>query len=138
MSSENLELVRSIYADWERGDFSSAEWAHPKIELIWVDGPEPGEWKGLAEATEAWLEVLSAWEDVRAEADEYRDLDSVRVLVLDHRSARGRTSGLEIGQTRTQGATLWHVRDGKVTKLVIYWDRDRAFADLGLPEGDTP
>ena len=72
MSQENVEIVRSIFAAWERGDYSSAEWAHPQIELVVVDGPTPGSWTGVAAMAEAWREALSAFEVLRAEADEYR------------------------------------------------------------------
>jgi ketosteroid isomerase-like protein len=132
MASANLELVRSIYADWERGDYSSAEWAHPDIEFVVADGPEPGSWTGLAGMTEGFRSVASTWEEYRADVDEYRELDGERVLVLLRRSGRGKTSRLELGQMRTRGVNLFHFRDGKVTRFVHYWNAERAFADLGL------
>jgi hypothetical protein len=52
--------------------------------------------------------------------------------VLFHISARGKTSGLELGQMQTKTAGLFHLRGGKVTRLVLYFDRECAFADLGL------
>jgi ketosteroid isomerase-like protein len=132
--SANLDLVRSIYADWERGDFSSAEWAHPQIEYVRADGPEPGTWTGLARMAEAARTYLDAWDDYRFVVEEYRELDNGRVLVLYHPVGRGKTSGLQLGQMRTRPAHVWHVREGKVMKLVIYLARDRALADLGLEE----
>ena len=132
--SENLDLVRSIYAAWERGDFSSAEWADPEIEYVFTDGPAPGTWTGLARMAEASRDWLSAWKNWHAGAEEYRELDDEHVLVLTRRGARGKTSGLEIERIRSKGAAVWHVRDGKVMRLVIYWDRDRALADLELKE----
>jgi ketosteroid isomerase-like protein len=128
-SSENLDLVRSIYADWERGDFNSAEWADPEIEFVYVGGPSPGTFRGLAGMTEGHGGWLNAWDDFRVVADEYRELDEERVLVLDQPCGRGKSSGLDIGQ---KGATLFHIRDGRVMKLVITWDHAPALADLGL------
>jgi ketosteroid isomerase-like protein len=129
--SENLDLVRSIYADWERGDFSSVEWADPSIEWTAIGGPEPSDGKGRTSLVAAWRDFLAAWGDYRVMADEYRLLDAERVLVLNTARARGRASGL-VAEGGTNGANLFHIGDGKVTKFVVYWDRDRALADLGL------
>ena len=134
MSQENLELVRSLYAAWERGDWSPIEWAHPQIQWVSADGPAPGTWTGLEGMAEGWRDWLSAWGDFRIEVDEYRELDEERVLALVEASGRGKASGLELGQMRAQGAALFHVRDGKVTRFVFWWDREHALEALGLPE----
>ena len=132
VASANVELVRSLYAAWERGDYGSREWAHPEIEWAIADGPAPGSWKGVAGMVEGWREFLNAWDDWRSEAEQYRELDDERVLVLVRMSGRGKASGLEAGQIRAKAAHLLHVHGGKVTRSVIYLDRDRALADLGL------
>jgi ketosteroid isomerase-like protein len=129
----NLDLVRAIYAAWERGDYSSAEWAHADIEYVLVDGPDPGSVTGVAAMTAVVREALNAWHNYTVEADQFRELDEERVLVLDRRIGRGKASGLDLAQRR---AHLFCVRDAKVTKLVNYREVDRALADLGLaPEG---
>jgi ketosteroid isomerase-like protein len=130
--STNLDLVRSIYAANERGDFSQTDWAHPEIEWIIADGPTAGRWVGVAAMTASFRRMLDAWEGLRIQAEDYRELDDERVLVLNKLSGRGKTSGLELDDLQTGGAVVYHVRDGKVTRLVYYYDRDRALADLGL------
>src|SRR5438128_11105373 len=130
--SENLDLVRSIYAAWERGDFTQpTDWAAPEIEFVIADGPMPGSWRGLGGMREAWREYISAWEAYRFVVDEIRELDGERVLALYHRSGRGKTSGLELREIQSEGANVFHVHDGKVTRMVRYWYPEHALADLG-------
>jgi hypothetical protein len=132
--SENLDLVRSICSDWERGDFAAVKWADPKIEFVFADGPEPGSWEGQAPMAEAWRKVLSLWTDVHTEVAEHRELDDQRVLVLMSWSGRGKASGFDLARAPWRGANLFHLHKRKVTRLVLYWDRANAFADLGLEE----
>lgn len=137
MDSANVDLVRSLFAAWERGDYGSVEWADPEIEFVITDGPSPGEWTGASGLAEGFGDLLSAWKELRIEADEYRELDDERVLVLIRFGGRGKSSGVELGQMWTKGAQLFHVRDGRVTRSVAYFDRERALADLGLSPGKT-
>ena len=135
MASANLDVVRSIYSGWERGDFCSAAWADPDIEYLVVDGPEPSRWNGLEGMAEGWRDWLRAWEDFRAEPEKYIDLGNERILVLVRNSGRGRVSGLELEQRSV--ANLFELHDAMVVRLVIYLERHHAFADLGLtPETD--
>jgi ketosteroid isomerase-like protein len=132
--SANLDLVRSIYADWERGDYTKADWAHPEIEFVLADGPDPGRWIGRVGMWEGWHSRLGAFDDHRMQVDEFREVGDDRVLVLAHAVARGKASGMDVRSPPGLGASVFHVRGGRVTNLLVYWDRDRAFADLGLKE----
>jgi ketosteroid isomerase-like protein len=135
MSQENVEIVKPIIAAWERGDYGAADWADPGIEFEIADGPAPGRWSGLRGMAEGWRDVLGAWEGFHGAAVEsYRALDGDRVLVLNQFAGRGKTSGLDIGNVGVRAATLFQLRHGRVTKLVVYWDRRRALSDLGLSE----
>jgi ketosteroid isomerase-like protein len=127
--ADSIDVVRSIYADWERGEHDSADWADPDIEFVLADGPSPGTFTGLAAMARAWRDFGRGIEDLRTFADEYRQIDPERILVLTRFGARGEESGVDV---ETQGAILFAVRDGRVRRLVRWWSAERALADLGL------
>jgi len=133
--SSNLDLVRSMYTAFERGDFTNADWADPAIEYVIAEGPEPRTFRGLAGLAEAMRNLFGDFEDVSAEAEEYRELDASHVLVLARGFGRGRRSGVSASPDSpfsSRVAEVFEVHGGKVTRIVVYYDRDRALADLGL------
>jgi ketosteroid isomerase-like protein len=131
--SKNLDLVRSIFADWERGDFSTAEWADPEIEFE-TFGFDAMKTVGRPDMAGRWGQWMKAWEDYRTEADEYRELDGDRVLVLMRHGGRGRMSGIQVDHLDRRGANLFQIRCGKVVTLTLYWDGRHALSDLGLAD----
>ena len=77
---------------------------------------------------------MSAWKGLRVEAEECRYLDDERVLVLTRLSGRGKTSGIELEQMQAKGADILQMRDGKVIRFVLYWNRAKRSPILGLSE----
>ncbi len=137
MASTDVDFVRSIYAEWQRGEYRAINWAHPEIELVVADGLSPGRWSGVAAMAEVMRDWLNEARELRTEPQEFRELDRGRVLVRVRRRGHGRASGLDIGEIRATGANLFTVRDVKVTQLVVYFDWDRALDDLrGMPRED--
>jgi ketosteroid isomerase-like protein len=126
-----MDLVQSLFADWAHGDYSSVAWADPEIEFTVADGPAPGTWTGVAGMIKGYGEVMNAWEDYGGEAEGYRELGD-GVLVLIRLTGRGKTSGMALGQMQPKAAGIFEVRDGRVTTINLYWDRERALADLDL------
>ena len=129
-----MDLVRSICSAWERGDYSSDEWAHPEIEFVILGGLTPGTWTGRAGMAESWRTWLGAWDAFHQEAYEYRQLDGDRVLVFFRVSGRGKTSGMDLAQMQPRLAAVFHVHASQVTRFVGYNDPEHALADLELRE----
>ena len=75
----------------------------------------------------AWL---SEWEEWRAEADEYLEIGDY-VVVLASYYGRGKGSGVEI---RHEGAHVFKIRDGKVVRLEIFADRQKALESVGAAQ----
>ena len=132
MASANVELVLSIFNAWERGDYGPTAWADPEIEFVIDGGPTPGSRRGIAGMAQGWTEFLSAWEGHRSQAESHRELDEERVLVFAHATGRAKRSGVEFTGGMVKPTVLFHVRDQRVTRLIIYHDRKRALAELGL------
>ena len=78
----------------------------------------------------AWLASLSAWDDLRAEPDEFI-VSGPHVVVLTRVHARGKGSGAEVS---ADTATVFTLDGGKVVRLVLYWDTTKALAAVGLPD----
>ena len=130
MSSENVANVRRYVEAFNSRDFESLiEDTDPGVELSeWPEAPGAQTYRGpdgLREALEKWFE---SWEWMHLEIAEIIDAGDHVLVSLDHR-ARGRGSGAEV---EIKSHNVYSFRDGKVTRVQLFIDREPAFAAAGL------
>ncbi len=131
MDSPNVELARSIFDRWSRGDFEADDWADERIAYTHIHGSMRLEWHGMAGLREGWTEWLNAWDQFQGVLEEVRAVDGERVLGLWHWGGQGRTSGVDLAELSPRGGTLMRIRDGRVIELTFYADVDDALRDVG-------
>jgi hypothetical protein len=75
---------------------------------------------GARRRPEGFREFFSAWADARVEAEQFRELDGGRVLVLFHGAGRGKASGITLPSDELR-AHFFHFREGKITRFLTYF-----------------
>jgi ketosteroid isomerase-like protein len=134
MSEQNVEIVRRIYAEWERGNFAAAaEWYDPEIRFeAWMpDASENVTAHGVAELRDFTGNWFAQWKNYRVIGDEFREASDDKVFVGGRQVASGHQSGVEV---ESPGFAVWTFRGGKVVELFLNYDRHKALEVAGLSE----
>jgi ketosteroid isomerase-like protein len=135
MAPRNADLVRPIYKEWGRGNWRPTfDIYHPQMEWGWSD-----EFPGLAgvyhdprDPNPRLRSWLSEWDSWRAVAEDYLEVGDYVVVLASYRG-RGKGSGVEI---RQEGAHVFELRDGKVIRLEIFANREKAIESVRSRELD--
>jgi ketosteroid isomerase-like protein len=128
MSSENIELVRSLAETFEARDLD-AVLEHFSTDVEWHEEPsfpEADVYRGL-EAVRAYMsQFLAEFSEMHFQPVDLSERGE-HVIANLRVSGRGRTSGATFELDAWWALT---VRDGKVTRCIAYLDRDRMLEAL--------
>jgi len=149
MSRENVELVRDLQPvdvdlvqlfgpdeTFNAAPFGATDRFEPDFEVRFIaDQPGLGaiERKGLDGFVAGWREWLEPWASYRIDVDDIIDAGD-DVLVLIRVRAQTARDGVEMEHSP---AAVWTIRDGRVSALRLYLNRERAFEAAGAAKGAT-
>ena len=130
--SQNAEIVRALYEEWNRGEFGSREPYADDLYFevrgsAWLD---PITAHGIDGMAAAWRAILPAWDHFETgPIDELFDAGDT-IVVLNTVGGRGRLSGARVDAPR---AAVFTFRNGKIASLLLT-DPVEARRVAGLPE----
>jgi ketosteroid isomerase-like protein len=123
----NVDLVRTLFDDFNRGDFEAAfakiaedvEWGAPP------DMPDTGgAYHGHEGVVTGFGRFMGAWERIDVDLEDVIERDG-RVVVQTHWRGRSKGTGIEVDQRVAQ---LYELSDGRVTRVRQFRTLDEALA----------
>jgi ketosteroid isomerase-like protein len=132
MSRENVEVVRSAFAEFERGNFWVPQFFDSAIRVEWLDATPGGEAEsaGIDGMTRTVSEWLAAMDRVSLTAERISGAGD-RVVVIATWHGRGKASSVP---TEWRHGQVWTMRDGKAVRIETYPDPADALEAVGLSE----
>jgi ketosteroid isomerase-like protein len=130
----NVEIVRRIYAGWADGDMRAAvDLFDPEavFESFMPDSSERVVCRSPEEIKGFMREWFATWSEYRILGDEFLEVGSDQVLVLGRQAGIGTQSGVAVEGPHH---SVWTFENGRVVRLVVETDRQRALEAAGLSE----
>ena len=136
VSQENIELVRSAFDAWNRGEVEAFA-DHMVEDVAWLEvsgRPEGGvsARRGRNRLRHSLESLFEAWESYRLEVERIDDIGN-RVLAVVREVARGRASGLEVD---SHWGYLITVDGGQIVRVEAYRDPAVALKAAGPGESE--
>jgi ketosteroid isomerase-like protein len=145
MSQENVEIVRALTALAQKpegvallasGDFDftvldpGVEWDATQIIDVVPDLAEV--YRGLEGVRTYWRRWMEAWRDLEFEIQDIRDTDDDVVVLICNQRQWGRHTG--IVTEVPPFAMAYTFRNGKVVRVRVFPDQEKALGAVGLAE----
>jgi ketosteroid isomerase-like protein len=133
MSLENVELVESGWAAFQRGDVGFLR-ELCRADVVIVQPPEVPDTKtysGLAGVKEAVEDWPKQWQDFRFEVLEVIDISDDQAVSVTRHHGRGASSGIEMDAIV---AYVHTITDGKLARLEMFFSKDQALSAAGPAE----
>ena len=139
MSDANVEVVRSLFEAFNRGDIEAGAKVIDQCVVFDVRGMELDNedfarvYFGPEGVRDFWRSWLPAWTDMQVEVRWVRGVGE-RVIVWIHQRQVGRVSGVPV-----EFSVAWDFlfRDGKIVRMAFFRDEQKALETLGLSEQDA-
>jgi ketosteroid isomerase-like protein len=127
------EALEAALAHFEPRFHADLETVHdPRAAAMGIGGSAgEGVSAGIDGFIELWRDYLSAWDSWVVTPTGFSEVADGRVLVLLTYEGRSKTHGTEM---TFDGANILTVRDGKVARVELFFNRLDALEAAGLPE----